>query len=229
MKNLSLFALLVAISATAHATGITSGTGALVGFHACIAGTSGCDNIDSTPGPGLAHFYAGLPGDSSSNTGLAVLGGYGSGSASATLGSLAVDGAPVLNAYATSATGERVLGTAVALQSYTWDGTGPATRTYGGTLTYSQTVTGSYPSLIGNGVNADIDVFTLSGATYDAGTTTEDNLGYLISPPAQPGYTEVGSGAAGFTDSSSNPDGSATVTDTVTLTPGVTYWVWALL
>jgi hypothetical protein len=211
----------------ANATSVTAGTGELLGFHPCIAGVTACDSFGLT-GPGVAHVYAGLPGNTSSSTGTFTLPGFGTAFGSATLGSTAVDGAPILEASASSVAGERATSNVVALQSYTWDGTGPATRTFGGTLTYSQTITGTYPSLIGAGVDANIDIFTQSAPTIDAGTTALDNFIALSSDGyGDPGYMDLG--YASFSDESTNPSGAGSFSATVTLTPGQTIWVWTFL
>lgn len=147
---------------------------------------------------------------------------------SATLGTSAVDGAPTLRGSASSIPGERVTATVVALQSYTWDGTGPATRTFGGTLTYSQTVTGTYPPGISAGVYAGIDIFTMSPSSIDAGSTSEDNFSaLLLADGGLPGYSDLG--YAQYSDINTNPDGSGMLADTVSLTPGETIWVWTIL
>ena len=53
-----------------------------------------------------------------------TLPGFDTAFGSATLGSMAVDGAPILEASASTVPGERATANVVALQSYTWDGTG---------------------------------------------------------------------------------------------------------
>lgn len=229
MNSKSLFAALTLALAlpVANATPITAGTGELVGFHACIAGATACDSFE-TSGPANLLAFAGLPGNTSSSTGTVTLGDLGTGMGSATLGTSAVDGAPTLRASVNPVSGERITANVVALQSYTWNGTGPATRTFGGTLTYSQTITGSYPPEIGAGVYAGIDIFTMSPSSIDAGSTSEDNLLALTSADGGlPGYTDLG--YVQYTDGTTNPDGSGSLADTVTLTPGETIWVWTLL
>lgn len=94
----------------------------------CWSGVTACDSFGLT-GPGVAHIYAGLPGNTSSSTGSVTLPGFGTAFGSATLGSMAVDGAPILEASASTVPGERATANVVALQSYTRDGAGPATRT----------------------------------------------------------------------------------------------------
>jgi len=227
-KSLTSALTLILALPLAHATPFTAGTGELVGFHPCIAGPSSpCDSF-GTSGPDYSLTYSGLAGQTSSSTGTVTLGSLGTAGASATLGSSAVDGAPVLRAYADSAPGARIGANAIALQSYTWNGQGPATRTFGGTLTYSQTMTGVYPPQVWGGVNASFDIFTMSPASVDGGTTSQDNFDALSNADGGlPGYTDLG--WAQFEDGTTNPDGSATLSATVTLVPGETIWVWSVL
>ncbi len=112
--------------------------------------------------------------------------------ASATLGNAAVDGAPVLRASSTIIAGNyNNVASAAALQSYTWDGTGTATRTFGGTLTYSQSMTSG--TVGPPGVNAIIEVFTLpTGQSFNAGVTSTDNMNALLGITGQSGSQSLG-------------------------------------
>jgi PEP-CTERM motif len=211
----------------AEATSITAGTGEIVTFRQCVAGVTACDTLDTT-GPDASLTYGGLPGNSSSSTGTVELGTLGTGFGYASLGTSAVDGAPFLEASANAVPGERVGTTVIALQSYAWNGEGPATRTFDGTLSYSQTLTGTYPPAVWGGINAEIDIFTMTPTSVDAGTTALENFDSLYNADGGLlGYADLGS--AQYSDLNSNPDGSALLSDTVTLTPGQTIWVWTIL
>jgi hypothetical protein len=141
----------------------------------------------------------------------------------ATLGSPAADGAPVLGASSTSALGNYDVASAVALQSYTWDGTGSSIRTFSGTLEFSQTIS---PGAVGPpGVGADIDVFTLpTGQLFNAGVTPADNMNaLLLNFNSQPGSADL------INSAYSSGVGGAFPSVTINLVQGQTYWVWTLL
>jgi hypothetical protein len=214
-----LFAVLLAVAPAAHAVLVSASTTTAASFRTCIAGVSGCDSItgrgassDGLPGAAAAHVAASAPG-------------FGSAEASVSLSGTI--GAPVIVSRASSLAGARVNTTSFALQSYTYTGTAAATRTFGGTLTYSQTSTGSYPADVGGGVNAGFDVFTLPVSAIEAGDTAADNLGALATLSDLPGYTLLGSQSV--FDPATTPNGSATLGVTVTLDPGEVVWILALL
>ena len=207
-------------AADSHALLINYGTAEEITFRNCVAGNSGCDDV-SAP---VAFVYGGIPGaafSAATNT----LAGYGT-----VTGSVALSGtigAPTLSASATSTPGTRQNTNSVALQSYTYTGTVATTRTFGGTLTYSQTVTGNYPFFVFGGVAATIDLFTLPASMVDVGATPESNFTALFDPFDFPGYSDLGLGQ--YLNTTSTASGTGAVGVTVTLTPGETVWVWALL
>ena len=209
------------ISGAAQATLISAGTAEFVTFRNCIPGASGCDSVSAI----LHSTYGGAPGAASSTASQTVA-GYGTAAGSVSLSGTV--GAPTLSASATSAPGTRQNTNSVALQRYTYTGATTTTRTFGGTLTYSQTVTGSYPlNSVGNGIHAALDVFTLPGMTVDVGDTAQSNFNAVFNPSAFAGYASLGS--QGYTNPISVAAGSALLGVTVTFDPGETVWVWALL
>jgi hypothetical protein len=140
-----------------------------------------------------------------------------------------VIGAPILRASATSDAGARVNTNSYALQEYTYTGTLPTTRIFGGTLTCSQTIApgGPYPFPGGAGVYAFIDVFTLP-AGFEAGVTAEDNVLALIDPSTQAGFADLGS--ALFSDqNNSTANGMGDLGVSVTLVPGQSVFVYVIL
>lgn len=223
MKRLPL-ALLLAAPLLAQATQITAGTAEYVTFRHCVAGATACDDIS----PIVTGQLGGNPGAYSSSATQTVA-GYGSASGSVSLSG--VVGAPVLHASATSVAGTRANTNSAALQTYTYTGSTTTTRTFGGTLTYSQALTGVYPDPGNTGVYALIDAFTLTAASIDAGTDAQSNFDALFSEPfaTDPALGYVDLGQSVFTDNSSTAAGNANLGVTLTLTPGETIWLYVLL
>jgi hypothetical protein len=212
-------ALLLAAPLVTHAVEISAGTAEYVTFRNCVAGTTACDDVS----PIVAGQYGGNPGAYSSAAN-ETYAGYGSAAGSVSFSG--VIGAPVLHADATSLAGKRSNTNSVALQSYTYTGSAATTRTFGGTLTYSQVETGSYPD--NAGVYATIDAFTLTAAAIDAGISAEDNFNTLFDADyGAYGYADLASSV--YADTGTNPAGSGTLGVTVTLTPGETIWLQVLL
>jgi len=213
------FAAVTMFWTCARATDITSGTGVLVSLHQCTDDT--CDGAYSR----YAYQEPANPGDPSSSTSLNDSSGN-SVFAMATLGNATTDGAPILRASSTSTAGNYNIASAAALQSYTWNGTGPATLTFGGTLTFSQTMTSG--TVGPPGVGAAIQIFTLAtGQSFDAGTSPSDNMNALLGLTTQSGLQSLGSSQYQFAAATAASTGSASVT--ITLQQGVTYWVDAIL
>ena len=223
MKSLP-FALLLAAPLAAHAVQITAGTAEYVTFRDCVPGATHCDSIS----PIVAGQYGGNPGAYASSA-TQNFAGYGSASGSVSLSGAV--GAPVLHASATSDAGKRANTNSVALQSYTYTGSTATTRTFGGTLGYSQSLAGVYPGDGATGVNAMIDAFTLTAASIDAGSDAQSNFDALFSEPfaTDPwlGYVDLGQDT--FSDNASTAAGTANLGVTLTLTPGETIWLYVLL
>lgn len=221
MKNTSrwLASMLLAGPLTAQAVSIDYGTAEFVTARNCIAGVTACDVLS----PIQQSQYGGNPGDSLS-TASAVFPGFGS--ASGTVSLSGTIGAPVLHASASSLPGERTNTNSIALQRYTYTGSTATTRTFGGTLSYAQTITGAYPG-DSPGVFAEIDIFTLPTAFIDVGSTSESNFNTLSDVTVLPGYSSLGLGTYG--DAETNPAGSADFGVTVTLNPGDSVFTWVYL
>ena len=173
-------ALILAAPLFAHATSITAGTSEYTTFRDCVPGVTACDSIS----PIVASQYGGAPGAFSSASTQNVA-GYGSASGSVSFSG--VIGAPVLHASASSEAGKRANTNSVAVQSYTYTGATRTTRTFGGTLTYDQSLTGVYPDTGATGIYALIDAFTLSASSIDAGSDAASNFDALFAElPSRP-------------------------------------------
>jgi hypothetical protein len=222
MKSRILRLLAVGLLAgpmTAQATWVDYGTSELVTVRDCIAGLSGCDSLVRQP---VAMVYGGLPGDATSAATVSLT-GYGAAAGIVSLSGTI--GAPILHTSASSDQGKRVSTNSIALQSYTYTGNSPDTRIFGGTLNYSQTITGSYPAAAAGGINAAIAVFTLPIAMIDVGDTAESNFDALFNVFGLPGYVDLGHDQ--YIDQITTADGLHTLGVAVTLDPGDTVWVWA--
>ena len=227
MKRLfarSPLAVILAAPLIAHATNITAGTSEYITFRDCVAGVTACDSIS----PIVAGQYGGNPGAYSS---AATQNHAGYGSASGSVSFSGVIGAPVLHASASSDPGKRANTNSVALQSYTYTGSTPTTRTFGGTLTYSQALTGVYPDTGATGVYATIDAFTLTAASIDAGIDAASNFDALFSEPfaTDPSYGYVDLAQTSFSDDTTVSGASGNLSVTLNLTPGETVWLYVLL
>lgn len=137
-------------------------------------------------------------------------------------------GAPVLKASASSEAGKRLNTNSIALQRYVYSGSDPTTRTFAGTVTYSQLSTGTYPEHVGSGIYAALEVFTLSTPTISVAPTSADNFSMLFGGfRSLTGFSSLGT--ADFSDPTSNSAGSGTLGVTITLNPGNAVWIWALV
>ncbi|HEY8975512.1 MAG TPA: PEP-CTERM sorting domain-containing protein [Burkholderiaceae bacterium] len=227
MKRLfarSPLVVMLAAPLLAHAVDITAGTSEYITFRDCIAGVTACDSIS----PIVSGQYGGNPGAYSS---AATSNHAGYGSASGSVSFSGVIGAPVLHASASADPGKRANTNSVALQSWTYTGSTPTTRTFGGTLTYNQALTGTYPDTGATGVYATIDAFTLTAASIDAGIDAASNFNALFGEPwtADPstGYVDLAQNT--FSDDTSQAGATGNLGVTVSLTPGETVWLYVLL
>ncbi len=212
----SMATMALAVPLASQAVQISAGTTEAVSARNCIAGATDCDD-NSAP---VAQVYGGTPGGFMSTASIAVP-GYGTASGSVSLSGQI--GAPILHASASSEAGARMNTNSFALQRYTYDGATATTRFFGGTLTYSQSIVGTFNPQIGAGVYADIDVFTSTASTIDAGNTAESNFDAIVGHDL-PGYVDLGDSE--FIDSQSTSDGMAHIGVSVTLNPGEVVWVY---
>jgi hypothetical protein len=213
-------AVVAVLCAPAQAVQISAGTSEVVTMRTCsVSGESGCDVISRLQ----SWQYGGLPGDSQSTAELS-LDGYGFGRGSVSLSG--VIGAPILKASAYSEPGARISTNSAAVQRYKYEGDAPATRTFGGNLTYAQQSTGAYPS--GSGIRAYLEVFSLPTESISIDPSVEANYAMLSGGYANlSGYSSLG--FATFQDGNSNASGNGILSVTIDIHPGDAIWVWAMV
>lgn len=231
-KTLAILAVgLLAGPMTASAIEVQSSTSVFLTFRDCVSGVTACDEFTRT----LVRSYGGLPGDLTATSSLSDP-AYGSLFADAQLSGTV--GAPILRTSAVSEPLKRISTNSAALQRYTYTGSVPTTRTFGGSLTYSQVVPienqdfplSQWRPLAGvSGIlTAELEVFTLSGDFLEVGDTDASNFDSLLfSYSIAPGYVRLG--FDNFLDDATNPAGFATLGVTVNLNPGDSVWVRVFL
>jgi len=216
-----VFALSLFLAGGAQAAAVSFSTAEFVTIRDCVAGpNTACDSVS----PLIQSAYGGSPGapSSSATTALATHGSaFGSVALSGTVG------APVLATSAFSLPGTRTNTNSFALQRYTYTGGTSALLNFGGTLTYAQFSTGTYPVGPGGGVSASIAIFTLPTDTVEVGDTAESNFLALQGISTVDGYAQLG--GTFYNDSMTNPAGVGLLSVDVAVNPGDTFWVWVRL
>lgn len=223
LATLAMGALLGA--SAAHAALVQSGTSVYTTFRNCTTtGTTACDGLSSV----VIGSIGGNPGDSSASASQSSA-SYGSASGSVALSGTA--GAPIFSGDAISLANTRVSTNEAALQRYTYTGAAATTRTFGGSLSYTQTVpaaNAAFPGIANSGVHVNMQVFTLGGDYLDVGTTSAHNFNALSGGfMAAAGYVELGNDT--FADLGTHAGGTGALGITVTLNPGDSVWIWAYL
>ena len=230
MKNKFLAMLAVGLLVgplTANADLIQSTTSVQLTFRQCVSGATVCDSI----GPVQTRTYGGLPGESAALTSQADP-AYGESSGSAQL--KGAPGAAEMSASVSSLPATRNGGNSFILQRYTNTGASAETLTFGGTLTYDQTVpaeNAGFPADGGahTGAVVELGIFTSNVDSLEAGTTAEENNAALMSDP-DPGM-EITELEFVSTGPVSNVTGTGTteLSTTVTVNPGDSIWLWVAL
>ena len=226
--RLALMAVgLTAAPLAAHAVAVQSSTGNFVTARDCIpTAVTACESF----GPSVTSQYGGSPGGSSASANISPA-SYGTATSDTSLSG--VIGAPVLRSYADADAGKRVSTNTFALQRYTYTGTAATTRTFAGTLDYTQSITdpnnASYRPGTQAGVNAFIILFTSTDLFADAGSTAKSNYDNLMSFAlfSAAGYNRLGLSV--FQDPLDATAGSALLDVTVNLSPGDSLWVYTML
>ncbi|HKE96851.1 MAG TPA: PEP-CTERM sorting domain-containing protein [Povalibacter sp.] len=220
-----LIALLI-FPAVAGAIPVQSSTGTFVTMRDCVGPAGNCSLLS----PIVSSAYGGSPGEAFAGASL-VSPIYGTATASSALSGAI--GAPILRIATESEDGRRVNTNTFALQRYVYTGTTATTRTFGGTLSYSQLITDPNNPSYGtaaSGINAELRVFSTAGAFAEAGTTAQSNNDLLFAFSHSDGAADFSLlGEDLFNDQLSNPAGLATFSISVALNPGDAVWVWAFL
>ena len=212
---------------TADADLVQSATGAIATLRQCVSGETACDSV----GPFLASTYGAVPDDLTAQASQADP-RYGSSEGSVQI--TAAPGIAELSASAKSLPAARNGGNSVMLQRYTNTSASAERLTFSVILTYDQTVpseNASFPLDGGahSGATAEIAIFTLEVDSYEVGTTAEEVIDALMSEPGPDiGFKEL---KFAVTGPISNESGSGTteISETVTVEPGDSVWLWAIL
>ena len=228
-RILGLMAMgLLAGPMAASGVGIQSGTGIYVTYRYCVEAPTGrCGYLSNI----VNSAYGGQPGGSTASAQL-IDPNFGTTTADSSLtGQI---GAPILRASTTSVSGKRVNTNTVALQRYVYTGSEPAVRTFGGRLTYTQTMddglNAGYTQVVRSGVYALINVFKMNDDFFEVGDTAQsyfDNMANIAAFETAPGYELLG--FAQFNDIATTPLNVGNLAVTVELNPGDSIWVWTLL
>ncbi len=230
MNNKLLLILAVSLLTgplAADADPVQSSTSVFLTFRHCVSGETVCDSI----APVEAGSYGGLPGEPAAITSHADP-TYGEASGSAQL--TGAPGAAEMSASVSSLPDTRNGGNSFILQRYTNTGASAETLTFGGTLTYDQTVpaeNAGFPADGGahTGAVVELGIFTSNVDSLEAGTTAEENNAALMSDP-DPGI-EITELEFVSTGPVSNVTGTGTteLSTTVTVNPGESIWLWVAL
>ncbi len=192
----------------------------------CTSGSTPCD----TAGLVFSSDAIAEPGDGAVSATISSP-TWGTTTSSAQLSGVA--GAPIIRTYVASEPGYRLSTNTGALQRYTYTGTESVTRTFGATLTYSQSVPDwnldcPEPILCRSGITASIEAFTTTADFLDGGETALENFDtvfyrYLLAP----GYTLLGQDIVH--DWADAVDAVAYPSISLELNPGDTFWVRVFL
>lgn len=219
--------ILVLAAGNVAAEQVQSTTGAYVTFRQCIEGETACDSLSETK----IKSFGGLPGDSEAQASQEDP-VYGSSSGLAKLTD--VRGSAEMSANANSRPGARNGGNVFFLQRYTNSSNYSEKLTLDATLTYDQTVPGENSAFTENGgahsvANAELELFTLSIDTIEAGTTSEDNNMFLHSPPPPDVEYQLLDNTAAEGVNNVTGAGSAALAVSTVIPPGESIWLLGIL
>ncbi len=226
-KILGLLAVgLVAGPMQASAVAIDSTVTTRVTVRPCTSGSTPCD----TAGFVFSSDEVAQPGDGAVSATISSP-TWGTTTSSAQLSGVA--GAPIIRTYVASEPGYRLSTNTGALQRYTYTGTESVTRTFGATLTYSQSVPDwnldcPVPILCRSGITASIEAFTTTADFLDGGESALENFDtvfyrYLLAP----GYTLLGQDI--FHDFADASNAVASTAISLQLNPGDSFWIRVFL
>ncbi|MBV6418260.1 MAG: hypothetical protein CMLOHMNK_03065 [Steroidobacteraceae bacterium] len=230
-SNMALWAIAVAgatVSMQAHAVPVAGTTSIWAPTRACrIWSSSGswCELWGTR-----TDYYDGAPGDATST--IDVTNVYGSAFAEASL--TGEGSAPVIRARAESTYGTRINTLTSAIQSYTYAGAASSARTFGGMLTYSLDLPPGWvlpPGDFGDTatIYASIEVFRLASDFMDLpDSSPQAHWDAAFGPITSPGYVSLGFNEYYWSNAAA-PSGFHVLSTTVTINPGDTIWVRALM
>ena len=221
LRRWPILALLAfALSQTAAALPITSGTGSYLTFRDCALAAP-CDS--GVPEQRAEDFtVAGASSAVGSNPTL------GSASASASFGATA--GAPILRAAAASSSTGRLGATTIAVQRYENTGAAAVTAFFGGDLTFSLTDVSATPSVF-TGIEVQLALFTIPSGFIDVADSSDRFAIFdLFSWQDLPGVTPIyDSGIVSYTTSTAPGMPISLTTPGITADPGESFFVLARL
>lgn len=219
LRRWPILALLAfALSQTAAALPITSGTGSYLTFRDCSLPTP-CDfGVPEQRAEDFTVAGASSAGDSNPTLG----------SASASFGATA--GAPVLRAAAASSSTGRLGATTIAVQRYENAGAAAVTAFFGGDLTFSLTDVSATPSVF-TGIEVQLALFTTSSGFIDVADSSDRFAIFdLFSWQDLPGVTPIyDSGIVSYTTSTDPGMPISLTTPGITVNPGESFFVLARL
>jgi hypothetical protein len=206
---------------------IQSTTGVHATFRECVKGETACDSIGRTK----ANGFAGLPGNSESQTSLQS---YEFGSSSGRVKLLESPGASEMTATMKSLPGARNGGNSFMMQRYTNTSATQETLTLNSTLTFDLTVpaeNADFPAEGGAHSNAssEMEIFTLNIDAIEAGTTAIDN-NQIMMGEEPPGMVYVSLEVSKVSAPENvTGSGSESASITASIAPGNSVWIFAIL
>ncbi len=228
MKNtFPVILALLMLAGPVSAEMVQSTTSVYLTFRECIEGETACDSVSNVK----VGKYGGLPGDSEAHSSQDDP-GYGKSTGRSKLADS--PGEATLEAAISSLPGARNGSNSYFFQRYTNKGTHRETLTFGGKLTYEQTVPASnanFPVDKGghSSAFAELEIFSLSMDAIDVGVTASDN-GKFLNSELPPGVVHQSlSNTIVKGNQNESGAGKIAVSGTVSLDPGESVWMLAIL
>ena len=231
LASVSVALMLGSFAGAANAIPVAGGTGIFVAQTRCTP--EAAPSVICNPTfPSLQRVFAAEPGSPASmatTTPITPV-NFGTAEASATL--TGTVGAPILRAKAISEPNGRTAADAVAVQRFVYTGTETTTRTFGGALSYFQSVPFAHDPAFPDRstlVNATINIYASPSSTINVGVGPaaiyNDLLHLLVN--ANPDLVLIGQST--WRDYLSTTTGNAALAVTITLNPGDSVWLQAYL
>ena len=222
--NICIGLALGSLAAAVEAVPVSAGTASFVSLTECIPAGTVCNPVF----PSVQRVWSAEPGATASSA-TATNALYGLSQSSAAL--TGVVGAPILKAKAISEPGGRVAADAVAVQRYVYTGSDTTTRTFGGALSYLESVAFPHDPAFPDRstlVNAFIALYSIPRETINVGASPAQIYNDLLSMSSvNPGVVQLG--VAQWRDYLSTANGNANLNVSITLNPGDSVWVQTVL